>query len=106
MAAAMRFLRTPSVGRSVVALLSAAILLLLIVNVTTFVMIQRTAAFNDQEADLQATRRLARKTLITPRTSSCSPAFNGCIPRRSSSGFFQSPRRPSLRGERVGRLSS
>lgn len=64
MAAAMRFLRTPSVGRSVVALLSAAILLLLIVNVTTFVMIQRTAAFNDQEADLQATRRLARTVKI------------------------------------------
>ena len=64
MAAAMRFLRTPSVGRSVVALLSAAILLLLIVNVTTFVMIQRTAAFNDQEADLQATRRFARTVKI------------------------------------------
>ncbi len=63
-AAALRFLRVPSIGRSVVALLSIAILLLLVVNVATFVMIQRTATFNEEEARLQATRRVARTIKI------------------------------------------
>jgi len=64
MNAVVRFLRTPTLGRSVVALLTVAILLLLVVNVTTFVMIQRTAAFNDEIDSLQATRRTARNVLI------------------------------------------
>lgn len=42
-----RFLRTPSLSRSVVALLTGAISLLLIVNIGVFVMLQRTSDFND-----------------------------------------------------------
>ncbi|MDI1327291.1 MAG: CHASE3 domain-containing protein [Brevundimonas sp.] len=42
-----RFLRTPSLSRSVVALLTGAIGLLLVVNVGVFVMLQRTSDFND-----------------------------------------------------------
>jgi hypothetical protein len=38
------FLRTPSLSRSVVALLTGAIALLLIVNIGVFVMLQRTSA--------------------------------------------------------------
>lgn len=57
-------LRQRTLGRSIVLLLSVAILLLLIVNTTTFVMIQRTAAFNDQvEAAWQA-RRSGRLLLL------------------------------------------
>ena len=57
-------LRQRTLGRSIVLLLSVAILLLLIVNTTTYVMIQRTAAFNDQvEAAWQA-RRSGRTVLI------------------------------------------
>lgn len=57
-------LRQRTLGRSIVLLLSAAILLLLVVNATTFVMIQRTAAFNDQvEAAWQA-RRSGRILLL------------------------------------------
>ncbi|WP_269514426.1 sensor histidine kinase [Brevundimonas subvibrioides] len=57
-------LRQRTLGRSIVLLLSVAILLLLIVNATTFVMIQRTAAFNDQvEAAWQA-RRSGRLLLL------------------------------------------
>ena len=41
------FLRTPSLSRSVVALLGGAFILLLIVNVAVAVMLQRTGAFND-----------------------------------------------------------
>lgn len=42
-----QFLRTPSLGRSVAALLTGAIALLLIVNMAVFVMLQRTRDFND-----------------------------------------------------------
>ena len=42
-----QFLRTPSLGRTVVALLTGAIALLLIVNIAVFVMLQRTRDFND-----------------------------------------------------------
>lgn len=57
--ALLRFARTPSIGRSIVALMAGALLLLLAVNATTFVMIQRTAAFNDQVERSQQIRRAA-----------------------------------------------
>ncbi len=61
--ALLRFARTPSIGRSIVALMSGAILLLLTVNAATFVMIQRTAAFNDQAERSQQVRRSAGAVL-------------------------------------------
>lgn len=57
--ALLRFARTPSIGRSIVALMAGALLLLLAVNAATFVMIQRTAAFNDQVERSQQIRRAA-----------------------------------------------
>ena len=57
--AMLRFARTPSIGRSIVALMAGALLLLLAVNAATFVMIQRTAAFNDQVERSQQIRRTA-----------------------------------------------
>ncbi|HST92388.1 MAG TPA: CHASE3 domain-containing protein, partial [Brevundimonas sp.] len=45
--AAGQFLRTPTLGRRVAGLLAAAIVLLLVVNLAVFVMIRRTAEFND-----------------------------------------------------------
>lgn len=58
------FLRTPSVGRAVAGLLAGAFLLLLLVNVATFVMIGRTAQVNDSIEDAQQMRRAARTLLI------------------------------------------
>ena len=63
--ALLRFARTPGIGRSIVALLAGAILLLLAVNVATFVMIQRTAAFNDQVERSQQVRRAAGALLLS-----------------------------------------
>jgi len=60
-----RFMRTPSLGRSVVLLLAAAILLLLSVNAATFIMIGRTAAYNDTAERIQASRRASRTVMIT-----------------------------------------
>ncbi|WP_395942556.1 CHASE3 domain-containing protein [Brevundimonas sp.] len=58
------FVRTPSLVRSITALLTAAFVLLLVANVTTFVMIQRTAAVNDTIEHAQRMRREARTILI------------------------------------------
>ena len=63
--ALLRFARTPSIGRSIVALLAGAIALLLLVNVATFIMIQRTAAFNDQVERSQQVRQVAGSLLLT-----------------------------------------
>lgn len=63
--ALLRFARTPSIGRSIVALLAGALLLLLAANLTTFVMIQRTAAFNDQVERSQQVRRAAGALLLS-----------------------------------------
>ncbi|MCS6627286.1 CHASE3 domain-containing protein [Roseibacterium beibuensis] len=63
--ALLRFARTPSIGRSIVALLAGAILLLLAANVTTFVMIQRTAALNEQVERSQQVRRAAGLLLLS-----------------------------------------
>ena len=63
--ALLQFARTPGIGRSIVALLAGAIALLLMVNVATFVMIQRTVAFNDQVERSQQIRRSARELLVS-----------------------------------------
>ena len=61
--ALVRFARTPSIGRSIVALMAGALLLLLAVNAATFVMIQRTVAFNDQVERSQQIRQAAGSLL-------------------------------------------
>ncbi|GAA0868013.1 hypothetical protein GCM10009116_03120 [Brevundimonas basaltis] len=63
--ALLRFARTPSIGRSIVALLTGAILLLLAANVTTFVMIQRTADLSEQVERSQQVRRAAGVLLLS-----------------------------------------
>ena len=63
--ALLRFARTPSIGRSIVALLAGVILLLLAANVTTFVMIQRTAALSEQVERSQQVRRAAGVLLLS-----------------------------------------
>lgn len=58
------FLRTPSLVRSITALLALAFALLLTVNVATFVMIQRTAKVHDDIEQGQVMRRASRSLLI------------------------------------------
>lgn len=58
------FLRTSSLARSVVLLLTAALVLLLAVNVSTFIMINRTAAFNAQVDQAWQARRVARSIIL------------------------------------------
>ncbi|MEC8456227.1 MAG: CHASE3 domain-containing protein, partial [Pseudomonadota bacterium] len=58
------FVRTPSLARSVTGLLVLAFVLLLTVNISTFVMIQRTAAVNDAIEHAQQMRRQSRSVLI------------------------------------------
>ncbi|HEY1071394.1 sensor histidine kinase [Brevundimonas sp.] len=57
------FLRTPTLSRSIIALLALAILLLLAVNAATFVMIQRTTAYNDTVDHSQQVRLAAKDVL-------------------------------------------
>jgi len=59
-----QLLRQRTLGRSIVLLLSAAIVLLLVVNATTFVMIRRTADFNDQVESTWQARRAGRILLL------------------------------------------
>lgn len=59
-----RFLKEGTLGRSVFLLLAAAITLLLLVNLSTFVLIQRTAAFNEQVDATWQLRRAARGVLL------------------------------------------
>lgn len=58
-----QFLRTPSLSRSVAALLTGAIALLLMVNVAVFVMLQRTSDFNDTVDRGQRIRLTANEVL-------------------------------------------
>ncbi|MFE9083072.1 sensor histidine kinase [Brevundimonas sp. NPDC003935] len=58
------FLRTPTLSRSIIALLALAILLLLAVNAATFVMIRRTSAYNDT-VDHSQQVRLASKDVLS-----------------------------------------
>ena len=59
-----QLLRERTLGRSIILLLSAAIVLLLVVNATTYVMIQRTATFNDQVDKAWQARRAGRILLL------------------------------------------
>ena len=59
-----QFLRTPTLGRRVAGLLTLAIVLLLASNIATFVMIERTARFNDDVEAAQQLRRQTRTVLI------------------------------------------
>ena len=59
-----QFLRTPTLGRRVAGLLTLAIILLLASNIATFVMIQRTAGFNEEMTEAQQMRRQTRTVLI------------------------------------------
>lgn len=58
------FLRTPTLSRSIIALLALAILLLLAVNSATLVMIQRTSNYNRTVDHSQQVRLAAKDTLL------------------------------------------
>lgn len=58
-----QFLRTPTLGRRIAGLLALAIVLLLAVNLAVFVMIRRTADFNDTVEHAQQVRITAREVL-------------------------------------------
>ena len=58
------FARTPSLGRSVATMLVVAFAALILVNVTTFVMMQRTAGVNRTIEHAQQMRRASRTVLI------------------------------------------
>ena len=60
-----QFLRTPGLARSITALLAGALLLLLVVNASTFLMIQRTATLNEQVDSSWVVRRAGRTLLIS-----------------------------------------
>ncbi|MDQ8028422.1 MAG: CHASE3 domain-containing protein [Brevundimonas sp.] len=59
-----QFLRTPTLGRRVAGMLTLAIALLLATNVATFVMMARTAQYNDEVETTQQLRRQTRTVLI------------------------------------------
>lgn len=59
-----RFARTRSLSRTVVGLLSLALVLLLLANLATFVMIRRTAAFNQTVEQSHAVRASANRLLV------------------------------------------
>jgi CHASE3 domain sensor protein len=59
------FLKTSSLARSVVLLLTGALVLLLLVNVSTYVMINRTASYNAQVDQTWQSRRVARSIVLT-----------------------------------------
>ncbi|MBN9479411.1 MAG: CHASE3 domain-containing protein [Bordetella sp.] len=58
------FLRTPTLSRSIIALLALALLLLLAVNTATLVMIQRTSRYNDTVDHSQQVRLAAKDTVM------------------------------------------
>lgn len=57
------FVRTPTLGRRVAALLTLAIFLLLAINVAVFVLIHRTARFNETVEQAQQVRVLSREVM-------------------------------------------
>ena len=63
LAATAQFVRTPTRGRSIVGLLSLAIVLLLIVNVAVFVMVRRTSVAADAVEQAQEVRLLSQELL-------------------------------------------
>jgi signal transduction histidine kinase len=58
-----QFVRTPTLGRRVAGLLALAIMLLLAVNLAVFVMIRRTAEFNDTVEQAQQVRLISREVM-------------------------------------------
>ena len=58
-----QFVRTPTLGRRVAALLALAIGLLLVLNLAVYFLIQRTAAFNDTVEEAQQVRLVSREVL-------------------------------------------
>ena len=58
-----QFVRTPTLGRRVAGLLALAIVLMLVLNLSVFVLIQRTVAFNDTVEEAQQVRLVSRAVL-------------------------------------------
>ena len=58
-----QFVRTPTLGRRVAALLALAMVLMLVLNLAVFVLIQRTVAFNTSVDEVQQVRLLSREVL-------------------------------------------
>jgi len=58
-----RFVRTPTLGRSVAGMLALALVLMLALNLAVFVLIQRTVAFNDTVEEAQQIRLVSREVL-------------------------------------------
>jgi signal transduction histidine kinase len=63
LSAAIRFFQTSSLARAVLGLLALAMILLLLVNLTVFVMVQRTLAFNQTVEHSQQVRLTAQQVL-------------------------------------------
>ncbi len=57
------FVRTPTLGRRVAGLLALAIVLMLVLNLSVFILIQRTVAFNDTVEEAQQVRLVSREVL-------------------------------------------
>lgn len=58
------FVRTPTISRAIVGLLSLAILLLLVINIATFVMVQRIADYSREAERSQQVQLAARELLL------------------------------------------
>ena len=66
LSAAIRFFQTSSLARAVLGLLALAMVLLLLVNLTVFVMVRRTIAFNETVDHTQQARLTAQQVLDVP----------------------------------------
>lgn len=91
----VRFLQEQTLGRSIVILMGGALALLLLVNLSTFVLIQRTAAFNEQVETTWQLRRSARTVLLNLKDAETAqrgylltgqPAFLRTFEQSSESG--------------------
>ena len=58
-----QFIRTPTLGRRVAGLLALALVLMLVLNLSVFILIQRTTAFNDTVDEAQQVRLVSREIL-------------------------------------------
>ena len=58
-----RFVRTPTLGRRVAGLLALALVLMLVLNLSVFVLIHRTVSFNDTVEEAQQVRLVSREVL-------------------------------------------
>lgn len=59
----IQFVRTPTLGRRVAGMLAIAIVLLLVINLAVFVLIQRTAGFNQTVEEAQQVRLVSREVM-------------------------------------------